>query len=151
VTSRSRAADDNSGGGGFADRRRKAGACDGDREGDNALATRAAAGDREALETLLERHVDRIHAVCRRVLGDREDALDATQEAMIAVARGIGRYDGRSAFTTWLYRVATNAALDEGTAQGAPTAPDRHAAGRGLGRLTRGRGRCPPRRRRRPA
>lgn len=63
---------------------------------------------------LLERHVDRIHAVCRRILGDPEDALDATQEAMIAVARGIGRFDGRSAFTTWLYRVATNAALDEG-------------------------------------
>jgi RNA polymerase sigma-70 factor, ECF subfamily len=52
--------------------------------------------------------------VCRRVLADPEDALDATQEAMIAIARGIGRFDGRSAFTTWLYRVATNAALDEG-------------------------------------
>jgi len=42
-----------------------------------------------------------------------EDALDATQEALIAIARGIDRFDGRSAFTTWLYRVATNAALDE--------------------------------------
>jgi RNA polymerase sigma-70 factor (ECF subfamily) len=52
--------------------------------------------------------------VCRRILGNPEDALDATQEAMIAVARGIGHFDGRSAFTTWLYRVATNAALDEG-------------------------------------
>jgi RNA polymerase sigma-70 factor (ECF subfamily) len=52
--------------------------------------------------------------VCRRVLGDPDDALDATQEAMIAIARGIGHFDGRSAFTTWLYRVATNAALDEG-------------------------------------
>jgi RNA polymerase sigma-70 factor, ECF subfamily len=81
---------------------------------DGALATRAAAGDRAALEALLERHVDRIHAVCRRVLSDPEDALDATQEALIAVARGIGHFDGRSAFTTWLYRVATNAALDEG-------------------------------------
>jgi RNA polymerase sigma-70 factor (ECF subfamily) len=47
------------------------------------------------------------------VLANRDDALDATQEAMIAVARGITRFDGRSAFTTWLYRVATNAALDE--------------------------------------
>ena len=48
------------------------------------------------------------------MIGHPEDALDATQEAMIAVARGIHRFDGRSAFTTWLYRVATNAALDEG-------------------------------------
>ncbi len=77
------------------------------------LARRAAAGDRRALETLLDRHADRIHALCRRVVAHPEDALDATQEAMIAVARGISRFDGRSAFTTWLYRVATNAALDE--------------------------------------
>ena len=83
------------------------------REPDDALATLAAGGDRRALEQLLDRHADRIHAVCRRVLANREDALDATQEAMIAVARGITRFDGRSAFTTWLYRVATNAALDE--------------------------------------
>ncbi|HUF83189.1 MAG TPA: sigma-70 family RNA polymerase sigma factor [Acidimicrobiia bacterium] len=81
---------------------------------DDALAAAAAAGDRGALELLLDRHADRIHALCRRVIGHPEDALDATQEAMIAVARGIGRFDGRSAFTTWLYRVATNAALDEG-------------------------------------
>jgi RNA polymerase sigma-70 factor (ECF subfamily) len=94
VTSRSRAADE--------------------RASDEALATRAAAGDRRALESLLDRHADRIYAVCRRVLADREDALDATQDAMVAVARGVGRFDGSSAFTTWLYRVATNAALDEG-------------------------------------
>jgi RNA polymerase sigma-70 factor (ECF subfamily) len=80
---------------------------------DDELARRAAAGDRAALESLLERHVDRIHALCRRVLGNDEDALDATQEALIAVVRGIARFDGRSRFTTWLYRVATNAALDE--------------------------------------
>ncbi|MET0627180.1 MAG: sigma-70 family RNA polymerase sigma factor [Acidimicrobiia bacterium] len=83
------------------------------RDDSDALAARAAGGDRRALETLLDRHADRIHAVCRRVLADREDALDATQEAMIAIARGIARFDGRSAFTTWMYRVATNAALDE--------------------------------------
>ncbi|MGH8985390.1 MAG: RNA polymerase sigma factor, partial [Acidimicrobiia bacterium] len=81
---------------------------------DPTLATAAAAGDRRALELLLDRHADRIHAVCRRVLANPEDALDATQEAMIAIARGIGRFDRRSAFTTWMYRVATNAALDEG-------------------------------------
>jgi RNA polymerase sigma-70 factor (ECF subfamily) len=81
---------------------------------DDALVTRARAGDARALETLLDRHADRIHAICRRVLGNPEDALDATQEALIAVARGVSTFDSRSTFTTWLYRVATNAALDEG-------------------------------------
>ena len=80
---------------------------------DASLAAAAAAGDRPALETLLERYADRVHAICRRIVVNSEDALDATQEALIAITRGIGRFDGRSAFTTWLYRVATNAALDE--------------------------------------
>lgn len=83
------------------------------RDDDDALATRASRGDRRALETLLDRHADRIHAVCRRIIAQPDDALDATQEAMIAIARGITRFDGRAAFTTWSYRVATNAALDE--------------------------------------
>lgn len=80
---------------------------------DEALAAAANAGDRGALEVLLARHLDRVHAICRRVTGHPEDALDATQEALIAVTRGLHRYDGRSLFTTWLYRVTTNAALDE--------------------------------------
>ena len=80
---------------------------------DTTLAKLAAVGDRDALDVLLDRHVDRVHAICRRILGNPEDALDASQEALIAIARAIARFDGRSAFTTWLYRVATNAALDE--------------------------------------
>ena len=51
--------------------------------------------------------------MCRRLAGNEADALDATQEALIAIARGIGRFDGRAAFSTWAYRVATNACLDE--------------------------------------
>jgi len=77
------------------------------------LARAAARGDRRSLEILLDRHADRVHAVCRRVVGHPEDALDATQEALVSIARGITRFDGRSALTTWIYRVATNAALDE--------------------------------------
>ena len=77
------------------------------------LAAAAALGDGRALDALLHRHADRVHSICRRVLANPDDALDATQEALIAVARGIERFDGRSQFTTWLYRVATNAALDE--------------------------------------
>lgn len=85
---------------------------------DHELAAAAADGDRAALETLLGRHVDRVVAICRRVLADPDDALDASQEALIAIARGITRFDGRSRFTTWLYRVATNAALDEARRRG---------------------------------
>ena len=45
--------------------------------------------------------------------GNDADAHDALQEALIAIVRGLHRFDGRSAFTTWAYRVATNACLDE--------------------------------------
>lgn len=73
----------------------------------------AVAGDRAALEVLLRRHHDRVAQVCRRICANDADAADATQEALIAVVRGLDRFDGRSAFSTWLYRVTTNACLDE--------------------------------------
>jgi RNA polymerase sigma-70 factor (ECF subfamily) len=73
----------------------------------------AQAGDRDALDVLLRRHHDRVFALCRRIMGNQTDALDATQEALIAIVRGLGRFDGRAAFTTWSYRVATNTCLDE--------------------------------------
>jgi RNA polymerase sigma-70 factor (ECF subfamily) len=73
----------------------------------------AQAGDRDALETLLRRHHDRLWALCRRMTGNHADAEDALQDALIAIVRGINRYDGRAAFTTWSYRVTTNACLDE--------------------------------------
>lgn len=62
---------------------------------------------------LLRRHHDRIAALCRRVAGNDADGADATQEALLAIVRGLPRFDGRAAFSTWAYRVATNAALDE--------------------------------------
>jgi RNA polymerase sigma-70 factor (ECF subfamily) len=73
----------------------------------------ARAGDRAALDRLLRRHYDRLYAVCRRMTGDPTDAADACQEAMMAIVRGLPRFDGRSAFATWAYRVTTNACLDE--------------------------------------
>jgi RNA polymerase sigma-70 factor (ECF subfamily) len=73
----------------------------------------AQSGDRDALDALLRRHHDRVLAICRRLAGNEADALDATQEALIAIARGIGRFDGRARFSTWAYRVTTNACLDE--------------------------------------
>ena len=80
---------------------------------DEALVAAALDGDHKALDALLRRHHDRIHALCRRLAGNDADAADATQEALITVVRRLDRYDGRAKFTTWLYRVVTNAALDE--------------------------------------
>ena len=80
---------------------------------DRALVAAAQAGDRDALDRLIRAHYDRIHAVCRRITGNESDAADATQEALIAMVRGLHRFDGRSAFSTWVYRIATNASLDE--------------------------------------
>ncbi len=75
--------------------------------------TAAQGGDRGALDQLLRRHYDRVHAVCRRITGHDADAADAAQDAMIAIVRNLDRFDGRSSFGTWAYRVATNASLDE--------------------------------------
>ena len=80
---------------------------------ERALIAAAQAGDRRALDRLLRDHQARIHGVCRRITGNDADALDATQEALMAVVRGLPRFDGRSRFSTWVYRIATNACLDE--------------------------------------
>ncbi|MEO7399023.1 MAG: sigma-70 family RNA polymerase sigma factor [Ilumatobacteraceae bacterium] len=80
---------------------------------DSELVAAARGGDRSSLDVLLRRHYDRIFAVCRRVTGNEADAADAAQEAMIAIVRGLAKFDGRSSFSTWAYRIATNASLDE--------------------------------------
>lgn len=84
-----------------------------DATSDDQLVAAARQGDRAAMDALLRRHYDRVHAVCRRIAGSSRDADDAAQEAMIRVVRNLDRFDGRAAFTTWIYRIATNAALDE--------------------------------------
>ena len=80
---------------------------------DNELVSKAQHGDRAAADELLRRHYDRLYAVCRRVSGNDADAADGCQEALLAIVRGLPKFDGRSSFKTWSYRVATNACLDE--------------------------------------
>ena len=70
-------------------------------------------GDMAALEILLDRHHDRLRAVCAKVVGRGADADDATQMALISIVKNLHRFDGRARFTTWSYRIATNAAIDE--------------------------------------
>lgn len=81
--------------------------------GDDQLVAAAREGDRAALDTLLRRHYDRIFGVCRRITGSEADGADAAQEALIAIVRSLHKFDGRSSFGTWVYRIATNASLDE--------------------------------------
>jgi RNA polymerase sigma-70 factor (ECF subfamily) len=80
---------------------------------DEQLVEAAKGGDAAAVDELLRRHSDRIHAVCRRIAGTSRDADDAAQEALIRIVRSLDRFDGRSSFGTWAYRIATNASLDE--------------------------------------
>ena len=97
---------------------------------DRELVARAQSGDRAAANELLRRHYDRIYAICRRIAGNDADAADATQEALMAIVRGLDRFDGNAKFSTWSYRVATNACLDElrrRKRRPTPTDMDEHA------------------------
>ncbi len=83
------------------------------RLGDEQLVELAAAGDGPALEELLGRHRGRLHAVCRRVCHDPDEAEDALQDALVAITRGLPGFRGGSSFSTWASRIATNRCLDE--------------------------------------
>jgi RNA polymerase sigma-70 factor (ECF subfamily) len=74
---------------------------------------RATAGDRDACRSLVERYQGMVYGVAVSVLGDAGEAEDAAQEALLRVFRGLRRYRGEAAFTTWVFRVAVNAAVDQ--------------------------------------
>ncbi|MEU8301887.1 RNA polymerase sigma factor [Micromonospora sp. NPDC048909] len=79
-------------------------------EGTDELARSAARGDPAALDALLAAVRPEVLRLCARLLPHREDAEEACQDALLAVARGISRFEQRSAFHTWLYRVTANRA-----------------------------------------
>jgi RNA polymerase sigma-70 factor (ECF subfamily) len=80
---------------------------------DDRLVAAARSGDSAAMGELLSRHYDRIRAVCCRIAGDTRDGEDATQETLLRIVRNLHAFDQRSSLSTWIYRIATNAALDE--------------------------------------
>ena len=77
------------------------------------LLTRVVSGDREAFDAVMRNHENRVFSVCLRILGDREKALDATQETFLTVFRKAGQFQGRSAVGTWIYRIAVNTCYDQ--------------------------------------
>ena len=81
--------------------------------GDEALETivrRAQAGDEDAFKHLVRGHYELIHRWALAATGDPDDADDVTQRVLVTLHRKLGSFDGRSRFTTWLYRVVANAA-----------------------------------------
>jgi RNA polymerase sigma-70 factor (ECF subfamily) len=86
--------------------------CREDGPSDAELLSRHVAGDRDAFGVLFGRHRDRLWAVAVRTLGDREEAADAVQDAVIAAFQRADRFRGDSAVTTWLHKIVVNAALD---------------------------------------
>ena len=73
---------------------------------------RARAGDHEAFRVLVERYQGRAYRLALRVLRDEEAARDAVQEAFVKAYTSLARFEGRSSFFTWLYRLVMNQCLD---------------------------------------
>ncbi|GAA1343073.1 RNA polymerase sigma factor SigM [Streptomyces sanglieri] len=79
---------------------------------DSDLLARHVAGEPDAFGELVRRHRDRLWAVAIRTLGDREEAADAVQDALVSAFRAAHTFRGQSAVTTWLHRITVNACLD---------------------------------------
>ncbi|MFD9749246.1 RNA polymerase sigma factor SigM [[Kitasatospora] papulosa] len=79
---------------------------------DQDLLTQHVAGEPDAFGELVRRHRDRLWAVALRTLGDREEAADAVQDALVSAFRAAHTFRGQSAVTTWLHRITVNACLD---------------------------------------
>jgi RNA polymerase sigma-70 factor (ECF subfamily) len=83
-----------------------------ERDADAHLIQRAREGDTEALTELYRQHERRVYNVALRTLGNPWDAADVAQEAFIKAFRNLDSFKGESRFSTWLHRIAVNAAYD---------------------------------------
>jgi len=82
------------------------------REAERQVVAACQGGDREAFDQLVVRYQRDIYRLCYRYVNNHEDANDITQEVFLRAWRAIGRFKGRSAFSTWLYRIGVNACLN---------------------------------------
>jgi len=78
---------------------------------DGPLIARARGGDVRAFEALYRRHVGKVHGLCLRMTREHDRAEDCTQQAFINAWRAIPTFEGRSAFGSWLHRIAVNVVL----------------------------------------
>ena len=80
---------------------------------DRTLVERLARGDAVAVEALMARFSDRVYRVAYGITRNSADAEETVQDVFLTVLRQIGRFEGRSALGTWIYRIATNTALNK--------------------------------------
>ena len=81
-------------------------------ETDSAAIARARSGDPDAFRSLVERHSRNVFRLAFRMTGNENDAEDIVQETFLRAYKQLGRYESRSSFGTWLYRIAANCSLD---------------------------------------
>ena len=77
------------------------------------LARAAAKGNTLAFEELVRLHEKKVYALTLRMCGNSDDAADAAQEAFLSAWRGLPSFRGEAGFSTWLYRLTSNAAIDQ--------------------------------------
>src|SRR5215204_282800 len=98
---------------------------------DTELVVRALAGREDGFEELVRRYQRPIVAYVYRMVGDYDAALDLAQEVFIKVYNSLGRYRPAFKFSTWIYRIAHNAAIDHLRRQGASRTEEMEVAGEG--------------------
>src|SRR3954469_10523199 len=79
---------------------------------DEAAAAETRKGDRNAFRVLVDRHSRPVFRLAYRMTGNEQDAEDVVQETFLRAYKQIGQFDGRSSFSTWLYRICSNCSLD---------------------------------------
>jgi RNA polymerase sigma-70 factor (ECF subfamily) len=79
---------------------------------DEAAAAETRKGDRNAFRVLVDRHSRPVFRLAYRMTGNEQDAEDVVQETFLRAYKQIRQFDGRSSFSTWLYRICSNCSLD---------------------------------------
>lgn len=104
------------------------------------LIRRAARGDSQAFGALVERYQRRVIGVAQAVVHNQDDALELAQETFVRAYENLGKFESRSSFSTWLYRIAANLAIDFRRREGRHTILRGEDAENELGRLPSTRG-----------
>jgi RNA polymerase sigma-70 factor (ECF subfamily) len=105
-------------------------------ESDEAVVARVLSGDDDLFGLLVRRYQTRVHAHVARMIGHREDALDLTQEIFLKVYQALSRFNPEYKFSTWLFRIAGNAAIDHLRKKRPKTVPLEMPDPEGTGRMS---------------